>query len=95
MPAADFAAPAPVQVQYVEARDNGDGLTATALSAHLHTLQAQPGFLGAELLASPAQPGLLLIASRWACPAPQLALPAGARSWVFEVQESRGAVSSE
>ncbi|ANE44667.1 hypothetical protein SU48_00485 [Deinococcus puniceus] len=79
----------------MEARDNGDGLTSAALSAHLNLLQTQPGFVGAELLVSPAQPGLLLIASRWACPAPQLALPAGAKSWVFEVQESRGAVSGE
>lgn len=87
------APPHPLQVQYVEARDNGDGLTAAALSAHLETLQTQPGFLGAELLVSPAQPGLLLIASRWAEPAPELPLPVGAKSWVFEVQESRGAVS--
>lgn len=88
MPAADLAAPAPVQVQYVEAHDKGDGLTAAALHAHLNTLQAQPGFLSAELLVSPAQPGLLLIASRWACPAPQLALPAGAKAWVFEVDRA-------
>ncbi|MDB5045415.1 MAG: hypothetical protein JWQ08_1465 [Deinococcus sp.] len=87
--------PQPVQVQYVEARDSGNGLTASALSTHLETLQAQPGFLGAELLTSPAQPGLLLIASRWASPAPELLLPAGAKSWVFEVQESRGAVSAQ
>lgn len=83
------AAPHPVQVQYVEARDDGDGLTAAALSAHLDTLQVQPGFVGAELLVSPAQPGLLLIASRWATPAPELPLPAGAKAWVFEVRESR------
>jgi len=83
------AAPHPVQVQYVEARDNGDGLTAAALSAHLETLQAQPGFLGAELQVSPTQPGLLLIASRWSSPAPELPLPAGAKAWVFEVQDSR------
>ncbi|THF70765.1 hypothetical protein E7T06_06280 [Deinococcus sp. Arct2-2] len=68
---------------------------AAALVAHLDTLQAQPGFVGAELLTSPAQPGLVLIASRWTCPAPQLPLPAGAKSWVFEVQEARGAVSGE
>jgi hypothetical protein len=37
----------------------------------------------------------MLIASRWAAPAPELPLPAGAKSWVFEVQESRGAVSGE
>lgn len=84
-----------MQVQYVEARDDEGGQTAAALSAHLDTLQAQPGFLGAELLVSPAQPGLMLIASRWATLAPELPLPAGAKSWVFEVQESRGAVSGE
>lgn len=89
MQAPQTAAAFPLQVQYVEARDSGDGLTAAALSAHLETLQAQPGFLGAELQISPTQPGLLLIASRWAAPAPELPLPAGAKAWVFEVRESR------
>ncbi|MFC4639938.1 hypothetical protein [Deinococcus hohokamensis] len=73
-------------VWYVEAR--GEGALAS-LRAFLHTLQEQPGLLGAELLISPAQPGLALVASRWAQATPDLPLPPGARGWVFEVVESR------
>ncbi|BDP43203.1 hypothetical protein DAETH_31720 [Deinococcus aetherius] len=80
------AAKAPLRVHYAEAR--GDAARA-GMEALLAALPAQPGFLGAELLHSPAQPGLVLVASRWAGEVPALPLPAGARAWVFEVLESR------
>ncbi len=59
------------------------------LRSFLNALPSQPGFLGAELLVSPAQPGLALVASRWSGQAPPLPLLAGARAWVFEVLEAR------
>lgn len=59
------------------------------LRAFLNALPAQPGFLGAELLVSPAQPGLALVASRWSGEAPPLPLPGGTRAWVFEVLETQ------
>lgn len=74
------------QVWYVEARDAG---ARDRLGLFLDTLPAQPGFLGAELLLSPAQPDLALVASRWAARPPSLALPEGARAWVFEVLAAR------
>ncbi|GBF05784.1 hypothetical protein DAERI_060044 [Deinococcus aerius] len=74
------------QVHYTEVR--GDQAE-DALRVFLNALPALPGFLGAELLVSPAQPGLALVASRWAGQAPPLPLPAGARAWVFEVLEAR------
>ena len=55
------------------------------LSGVLERLPGLPGFQGAELLTSPAQPGLALIASRWAGEVPDLPLPAGAKHWAFEV----------
>ena len=75
-----------MQVHYAEAR----GETAEAsLRAFLQVLPTLPGFVGAELLVSPDQPGLALIASRWEGSVPLLPLPAGVRAWVFEVRESR------
>ncbi|MFC4424693.1 antibiotic biosynthesis monooxygenase family protein [Deinococcus navajonensis] len=71
-------------VWYVELR--GPGAIDT-LRALLQGLAGQPGLLGAELLTSPAQPDLALLASRWATEAPHLPLPSGAKSWVFEVIE--------
>ncbi|ASN79918.1 MULTISPECIES: hypothetical protein [Deinococcus] len=58
------------------------------LDAWAATLSAQPGFSGAEVLTSPAQPGLALVASRWTAPVPPLALPDGVKAWVFVVQAS-------
>ncbi|WP_291425888.1 hypothetical protein [Deinococcus sp.] len=66
----------------------GDG-AAGQLLAVLEELPSQPGFLGAELLTSPAQPALALIASRWAAALPALALPAGAKAWSFVVVATR------
>ncbi|WP_288432427.1 antibiotic biosynthesis monooxygenase [uncultured Deinococcus sp.] len=74
------------QVWYVEARG---GEARDRLHAFLGTLSAQPGFLGAELLLSPAQPDLALVASRWAAAPPALPLPEGARAWTFEVFAAR------
>ncbi|MEF2276963.1 hypothetical protein V3W47_01550 [Deinococcus sp. YIM 134068] len=73
-------------VHYAEAR----GETARReLGALLDALPALPGFVGAELLVSPAQPGLVLVASRWAGDVPALPLPESVRSWTFEVLEGR------
>ena len=58
------------------------------LTRLLDSLPTQPGFQGAELLTSPAQPGLALIASRWAGELPALPLPPGAKHWAFEVVAS-------
>ncbi|MDL2343527.1 hypothetical protein QOL99_05110 [Deinococcus sp. MIMF12] len=81
------APPAPLRVHYAEAK----GDTAERdLAAWLGTLPEQPGFLGAELLTSPAQPGLALVASRWSGEVPPLTVPDGARAWEFEVRRSRG-----
>ncbi|GAA5533670.1 hypothetical protein [Deinococcus aluminii] len=74
------------RVHYAEAR--GEDAT-RALRAFLAALPSLPGFLGAELLVSPAQPELALVASRWAGEVPPLALPDGVRAWVFEVLDRR------
>ncbi|WP_240738430.1 hypothetical protein [Deinococcus fonticola] len=55
----------------------------------LDALPSQAGFRGAELLSSPAQPQLALIASRWAGEPPSLPVPDGAKHWVFTVLEAR------
>lgn len=55
----------------------------------LDALPAQAGFRGAELLTSPAQPELVLIASRWQDEPPALHVPDGAKHWVFTVLDSR------
>lgn len=77
----------PLRVHYAEARGEEAG---RALAAWLDTLPGQPGFLGAELLTSPEQPGLALVASRWAGEGPPLAVPDGVRAWAFEVRRSLG-----
>ena len=70
------------QVHYAEAR--GDGAK-DLLTAFLEGLPVHPGFLGAELLGSPDQPGLYLVASRWSGAVPALNVPPGAKAWSFEV----------
>lgn len=70
------------QVHYAEARGAG---AQALLRGFLAGLSAHPGFLGAELLGNPGQPGLYLVASRWATPVPELDVPAGAKAWSFEV----------
>lgn len=63
------------------------------LHAYLRALSPHPELRGAELLLSPAQPGLALVASRWAHAVPaDLPLPAGARAWTFEVRAQLGGV---
>lgn len=74
------------RVHYAEAR--GEHAEAD-LRAFLNALPGLPGFVGAELLVSPAQPGLALVASRWAKEVPPLPLPGGVRAWVFEVLDGR------
>jgi hypothetical protein len=70
------------RVHYAEARGEGaQGL----LRAFLKTLPAHPGFLGAELLGSPDQPGLYLVASRWSEAVPELRVPDGTKAWGFEI----------
>ncbi len=49
-------------------------------------LSALPGLLDACLLASPAQPGLWLLESRWQGPLPELSVPEGFKHWSFEVR---------
>ncbi|MFK7602762.1 antibiotic biosynthesis monooxygenase family protein [Deinococcus sp. SM5_A1] len=70
------------RVHYAEAR--GDGAEAL-LRGFLAGLPARSGFLGAELLGSPGQPGLYLVASRWATEVPELSVPDGVKAWSFEV----------
>ncbi len=74
------------QVWYVELRG---AEAAGQLLAVMEELPSQPGFLGAELLTSPAQPALALLASRWAAALPVLDLPAGAKAWSFVVVATR------
>ncbi|WP_034413498.1 antibiotic biosynthesis monooxygenase family protein [Deinococcus marmoris] len=69
-------------MHYAEAR--GDGAEAL-LRGFLGGLLNCPGFLGAELLGSPGQPGLYLVASRWATEVPELSVPGGVKAWSFEV----------
>lgn len=76
----------PETVWYVELR--GEGAEAT-LRHWLEQLPGQPGFAGAELLDSPAQPGLALLASRWTGALPELTPPPGAKHWTFRVLERR------
>lgn len=70
------------RVHYAEAR--GDGAEGV-LRGFLADLPAYNGFLGAELMGSPGQPGLYLVASRWAAEVPELRVPGGVKAWSFEV----------
>lgn len=79
--------PVPLRVHYAEAKGEQAGRD---LVAWLDTLPGQPGFLGAELLVSPEQPGLALVASRWAGEGPLRKVPEGVRAWAFEVRRSLG-----
>ncbi|MDV6375693.1 antibiotic biosynthesis monooxygenase family protein [Deinococcus arenicola] len=72
------------KVHYAEAR--GDGAEAL-LREFLRSLPVHPGFLGAELLGSPQQPGLYLVASRWAGNVPEVEVPDGVKAWSFAVLE--------
>lgn len=72
------------QVWYVELRGQD---AAPRLAEWMMALPTLPHFLGAELLSSPAQPNLALVASRWAAEVPPLAVPAGAKAWAFRVLE--------
>lgn len=75
-----------MQVWYVELK----GPEATRiLERWLEQLPGQAGFQGAELLVSPAQPGLALIASRWESAAPRMGVPEEAKHWTFEVVARR------
>lgn len=56
------------------------------LSQWLQLLPAQHGFISAELLSSPQQPELALVASRWSN-TPRLSVPPEAKHWFFEVLE--------
>lgn len=73
-------------VHYAEGR--GDDALPT-LREFLDSLGSHSGLLSAELLASPAQPGLYLVMSRWEGDVPPLTLPGGVRGWAFEVTEER------
>lgn len=75
----------PNLVWYIEIK--GDDAVGV-LSRVLERLPGLPGFQGAELLTSAAQPGLALVASRWAGEIPDLPLPAGAKHWAFQVVTS-------
>ncbi len=69
-------------VHYTELK----GIEAHAqLRQFLALLPTYSGFLGAELLASPLQPELFLLASRWQESIPELPIPIGAKAWAFEV----------
>lgn len=74
---------------HVHYAEGHGGAVRTALHAFLTALAGHPGFLGAELLLSPAQPALTLVASRWAGEVPPLPVPDGVRTWVFQVQAAQ------
>ena len=76
--------PHKIKIHYAEAR----GQSALAvLRAWCVTLPGYLGFLSAELLISSSEPDLVLVASRWIDKVPQLSLPDGVLSWVFEVAD--------
>ncbi|WP_261663367.1 hypothetical protein [Deinococcus sp. Marseille-Q6407] len=62
---------------------------AAALWALAQAWASLPGFLGAEVLHSPAQADsageLVLLVTRWQGAVPPLELPAGTRGWAFQV----------
>lgn len=70
-------------IHYVE--DRGEHAEQT-LSDLLSGLPGRAGLVDACLLASPDQPGLWLLESRWADAVPPLDVPEGCKSWSFEVQ---------
>lgn len=73
-------------VWYVESKGKGEH---EGLRQHFEQLVSQRGFLGAEWLSSPQQPGLALVASRWQGQPPSLPLAEGLRGWCFVVEERR------
>ena len=78
-----------IQVHYIEGKATGaDPDVQQRLSDLMAGLGHLPGFLSADLLSSPAQPGLVLLESRWAGTVPALDVPAGCTSWAFTVTES-------
>ncbi len=93
-----------IQVHYIEGRSRVPGDQTAAhpaleneasgdnayqrLSDLMAGLGHLPGFLGADLLTSAAQPGLCLLESRWAGAVPALEIPAGCKAWAFDVAES-------
>ena len=78
-----------IQVHYIEGKaTTSDPDVQQRLSDLMAGLGHLPGFLGADLLSSPAQPELVLLESRWAGAVPALGVPAGCKSWAFTVTES-------
>ena len=70
-------------IHYVEGKGEG---AENALLAFTKSLEGQPGLVDACLLASPAQPELWLVESRWIGEVPPLDVPEGCKHWSFEVQ---------
>ncbi|GGJ73065.1 hypothetical protein [Deinococcus aquiradiocola] len=78
-----------VQVHYIEGHSDRCGPDITLrLSDLMAGLGHLPGFVGADLLCSPDQPGLCLLESRWQGDVPPLEVPVGCRAWAFTVTES-------
>lgn len=77
------------QTSWVHYAESRAGNARALLAALLEDLSRLPGFRGAELLSSPGQPGLYLLASRWAGERPEPELPGGVRAWTFVVEASR------
>lgn len=77
-------------VSYVELKGEG---AEDALRLTLRDLAGRDGFLGGELLVSPAQPGLALVQARWDREPPSGQGPSGAKSWSFTVVEAIDALS--
>lgn len=74
-----------VRVWYVELRGEDTEKSLWALAGEL---AGQPGWLGAEVQLSPAQPGLALLVTRWQGTPPEWPLPPGAKAWAFEVRSA-------
>lgn len=78
-----------IQVHYIEGKaTQADPDVQQRLSDLMAGLGHLPGFLGADLLSSSAQPELALLESRWAGDVPALDIPVGCKSWAFTVTES-------
>lgn len=71
-------------IHYVE--DRGENAE-QALRDMLSGLPGRAGLVDACLLASPDQPGLWLLESRWVGEVPPFSVPEGCKSWSFEVQQ--------